>query len=70
MFLLRPHTETTLQISFIAIPVVLIFIWLFNSFMTGKIGNARYSTANKKIYLAIIFAFILIAPLVIYILFR
>ena len=62
---LRPHTELGLKGGFIAIPIVLLFIWLFNSYQLGKLGNKKPISANSKIFYVILVLFILITSIAI-----
>ena len=50
----RPRTELGLQGGLIAVPIVLIFIWLFNSYQLGKFGNKKKFSANSKSFVVII----------------
>ena len=56
----RPRTELGLQGGLIAVPIVLIFIWLFNSYQLGKFGNKKKFSANSKSFVVIILLFIFI----------
>ncbi len=61
----RPRTELGLQGGLIAIPIVLIFVWLFNSYQLGKFGNKKKFSASSKSFIVIIFLFIFITASVI-----
>ena len=60
---LRPHTELGLKGGFIAIPIVLLFVWIFNSYQLGKFGNKKTISANSKLIVAIIVLFIIITSI-------
>ena len=60
---LRPHTELGLKGGFIAIPIVLLFVWIFNSYQLGKFGNKKPISANSKLLVAIIVLFIIITSI-------
>ena len=66
--MLMPHTEFGLKGSIIAIPIVLLFVWIFNSYQLGKFGNKKPVSANSKIFCAILVLFIIITTVVIAIL--
>jgi len=61
----RPRTELGLQAGVIAIPIVFIFVWAFNSYQLGKFGNKKNFSANSKTYLLVIVVFIFITASVI-----
>jgi len=63
--MLRPHTELGLKGGFIAIPIVLLFVWLFNCYQLGKFGNKKPVSANSKIFYVILLLFIIITAIVI-----
>ena len=60
--MLYPHTSTGLLAGFIAIPFVVLFVWLFNSYKLGKFGKAKQSpvNTNSKFYSVVILAFIIV----------
>ncbi len=61
----RPRTELGLTGGFIAIPIVFLFVWLFNSYQLGKFGNKKKFSADNKSYLIVILLFIFITASVI-----
>ena len=63
--MLRPHTELGLKGGFIAIPIVLLFVWLFNCYQLGKFGNKKPVSANNKIFYVGLVLFIIITAIVI-----
>ena len=63
--MLRPYTTTGLLGGFIAIPVVLLFIWIFNCYQLGKFGNKNPVSANRKIFYVILLLFIIVTAIVI-----
>ncbi|MBE6877652.1 MAG: hypothetical protein E7488_00585 [Ruminococcaceae bacterium] len=63
--MLRPHTELGLKGGFIAIPIVLLFVWLFNSYQLGKFGNKNTVSPKSKIFYVILVLFIVITSIVI-----
>lgn len=63
--MLRPHTELGLKGGFIAIPIVLLFVWLFNCYQLGKFGNKKTVSPNSKIFYVILVLFIIITAIVI-----
>ena len=63
--MLRPHTTTGLLGGFIAIPIVLLFVWLFNCYQLGKFGNKKPVSANSKLFYVILVLFIIITAVVI-----
>ena len=60
---LRPHTELGLKGGFIAIPIVLLFVWIFNSYQLGKFGNKKPISANSTLLVAIIVLLIIITSI-------
>ena len=48
MSLFRPRTELGLIGGFIAVPIVALFVWAFNSYQLGKFGNKRSSLQITK----------------------
>ena len=63
--MLRPYTEFGLKGGFIAIPIVLFFVWIFNSYQLGKFKNSKTVSANSKIFYIILILFIIITAIVI-----
>ena len=63
--MLRPHTGLGLLGGFIAIPIVILFVWIFNSYQMGKFGRKKPVSANSKIFLGIVVLFIIITAIVI-----
>ena len=63
--MLRPYTTTGLLGGFVAIPVVLLFIWIFNCYQLGKFGNKKPVSANSKLFYVILVLFIIITAVVI-----
>lgn len=61
--IIYPHTQTGLVAAAIAIPLVCIFIWFFNSYQMGKFKNSKKIT-NPKTLTMMIFLFIIIAVVV------
>ena len=65
MSLFRPRTELGLIGGFIAVPLVALFVWAFNSYQLGKFGNKKKFSADNKTYLVVIVVFIFITASVI-----
>ena len=65
MSLFRPRTELGLIGGFIAVPIVALFVWAFNSYQLGKFGNKKKFSADNKTYLVVIVVFIFITASVI-----